>query len=356
MQTTPYIQWPLPSKEELFFAIVGLVGFMVLAIGLELQRQYIVRRRALKREWGTADEVMADKDLGKREREMLHDVVARWAPKAPLQTITSRRHFERAIAAEMARAAAAGPAEAFESHGQALRDIRTKLSLDYAPIGQAILSTRDIYPAQIMEMQDDGASGWSEFAVRRLNEAYLYLRPMKSAPRAPAPGAYAKVRMWREEDARYAFNLRFERIDPADDAWVFHHSEDLNRYQARAHFRIYYDRTLPIAVARRTSKGAIEPHETERIRGRVTSLSAGGFAVQLQEPLDEKALLHVELDLEHIGAAHVVGEIVAVHPGAAGRYLVRVQFVGLDDEVRDTIARYVTFRQQSLSAADTEDQ
>lgn len=356
MQTTPYIQWPTPSKEELLFAIVGFVGFVILLIAFELHRQWYVRVRALKREWGNADEIMTDKDLGKRERELLRDLLKRWAPKAPLRTISGRRHFERAVAAEMARAAGSETAAAFEAQGQALRDIRTKLGLDYAPIGQAILSTRDIYPAQILELQDDGATGWSEFAVRRLNEAYLYLRPMKDAPRPPAAGAYAKVRMWREEDARYAFNLRFERIDDGDGAWIFHHSGDLNRYQARAHFRIYYDRTLPIGIMPKTSKGAPPPAETDRIRGRVTSLSAGGLAVQLQEHLDEKSLLHVDLDLEHIGTASVYGEIVAVHPGAAGRYLVRVQFVDLEDETRDAIARYVTYRQQSQSAADTEDQ
>lgn len=358
MQSPPYIQWPIPSKEELFFAFTGMVGLILFAIGAELQRQRFMQSRARKRDWQAVDDIMNEKDLTADEKTYLRDLLERYARKDPQHAITSRRPFERVVDAEMARLAQANRADLYEATGQVLRDIRSKLGLDYAPIGQAILSTRDLYIAQVMDLQHAGTEHAAPFVLKRVNEAYLYLRAKGDGHRPPGdmvPGAISKVHMWREEDARYAFNLRFERYDHAEEAWVFHHADKLNRYQARAHFRIFYDHAVTLGLASPPKNGN-EPHSQggaaiDRIRGRVTSLSAGGLAVQIQQPIDKKLRLHTELDLADEGTVDTVAEIVAIHALPGGRYLVRAHFIAMDDEVRDQIARYVTRRQQAQSAA-----
>jgi len=87
-----------------------------------------------------------------------------------------------------------------------------------------------------------------------------------------------------------------------------------------------------------------------RMRGRITSLSAGGCAVVLKQPVARQVMLRLGIEMPGGKTLETEADIVASSAISGGRYLLRLQFVGLSDEERDLIARYVLQKQQTRLA------
>ena len=90
-----------------------------------------------------------------------------------------------------------------------------------------------------------------------------------------------------------------------------------------------------------------------RLRGRVTSLSGGGLAIVVQQPIPKHVLLRITLDLvPEPGSLRLTARPVGSSTLSAGKHLVRCAFAGISDEVREDVSQYVFHRQGPIQAAE----
>jgi hypothetical protein len=162
--------------------------------------------------------------------------------------------------------------------------------------------------------------------------------------------------LWRDEDARYGFVTTVATHNAPPLSWRLHHTRDLERTQDRADFRVRHENPVVAGVlnAPRDEDADLQtlPVVT-RLTGRITSLSAGGCALVFSQPVAKHVLLRIELDVPGVPKRNVEVKIVSTAPISGGRYLVRGRFLGLNEDTRDKIARYVLHKQQQRLAAQT---
>jgi len=354
-QVLAIIELPQASDTAVRWAAIGVVLLLVAAILLEVVHQATARRRRLAAVWQQFDSITEDKELSQAETHILGAFVKRWLPQEPMRAITNRQEFDRCIEQEMDRLAAMDDPDLFEDRGVTLRDIRRKLALDYIPLGQRIVSTRELYQGQLMWMAPAAGetTDWFRGTVTEVDEARFAVEPPEgdTTPFPPyTPGEDIRCRMWREEDARYAFTVPYCGRDTDPPALLFGHAGDLKRLQSRAYFRVRHDQALFVGVVDGSAEDGIDELEERRIvtriRGRTTNLSAGGMAVVLQQPVPKQVFLRLMLELDETPPFPVFARIVATGSLSGGRCLVRATFVAVGSEDLDRIERYVMRCQQ----------
>ncbi len=348
---------PHPDQAYLIWAAVIVAGLFVAAVGIEVYRRKREQRKQLEAEWRAVKQIAGDKELSPREVKLLSGLIQRHAPDTPLRAATERPRFDKCIAEEMSAYAARGDEAAFERHGQELRDVRVHLGHDYVPYGQRIHCTRDLTSGQRVwaAPATDENTPWFMMRVLEVDEARFHLSPQDRAPRL-SPGEGLRCRFCREEDARYLFTATLLRFEEDGSDWVMEHTTELQRIQTRAHFRIHYDRTLPIGILNAPVDGDLsdihERNPVTRLRGRLTSLSGGGFAAVLQQAIPKQVLLRIPLEVDDLGPLVTNARVVETVPLATGRYLVRAAFVNLNDGERERITQFVFHKQQPVQAAE----
>ena len=67
----------------------------------------------------------------------------------------------------------------------------------------------------------------------------------------------------------------------------------------------------------------------------------------LKQPVARQVILRLGIELPSEKMIEIESKIVASSAISGGRYLLRLQFVGLSEEARDRIARYVLQKQQT---------
>ena len=88
------------------------------------------------------------------------------------------------------------------------------------------------------------------------------------------------------------------------------------------------------------------------LRGRFTSISAGGFSFLSPQPVPRQVLFRVLLELEDGNEAlSAHARLVNNVDLASGQYLIRAAFVAMSDEERDRIARFISKKQPKGLAA-----
>lgn len=359
MQSEPLIDFQPPSNTAIAIVLLSMSSLFFLAVAVEVMRRRRLKRMRDAHEWRSLREVIKEKDLSREEATLLEAMAKRWNPDAPLRIATVRRVFNDCVNKEMDRIAEETNSSKFAVTGARLRDIRQRLSHDFVPLGQRIQSTRELYTAQLINVGRDSEerTKFVPFTIAEIDEAYLVLRPLADGMHPPdsyRDGQALPCRLWREEDARYTFALPFAGLRTDDKLWRFRHTHALVRHQAREHFRVSYNEMVDVDVLDAPLDGdysdvVAKPRATH-LRGRITSLSAGGLAMQLDQGVARQVLLRAKLGLEGYGPATVVGTIVGLHTEPGGRYIVRCRFVELDDETRETIAHYITIRQNPAAA------
>ncbi len=330
------------------------------AILVEYSRRWRDLRRQIAAEWVTLRELAREKELSGEAWDALERLIRDYAPKSPLRTATIRQQFDECVEQSIAAVSARHPRHVIEKQGQVLHDVRTILGLDYVPIGQRIHSTRELHIGQaIWIARNDGGQGdWYRMAVVSRNEAFFHLAPHDPGqPPMLKAGDTVRCRMWREEDARYGFEGYIDAIEDNPPLWTLPHTTELNRLQSRAHFRIHFDQHANLAILNAPIDGDLsdlaERQPILRLRGHITSLSGGGFAMIVTQPVPKQVLLRVVLELgPEIGPLEVTGSLVASSLLAAGRHLLRAAFVGLSDENREIITRYIFLQQQPIRQAE----
>lgn len=338
--------------------------FLLAAVGYEMYRRAQVVRRRRAAEWKSVRRILSERDIPPENETLLESVVKRWAPNSPLHAVTTRDGFERCVDREIAALGAKSDTKTFEETGIRLRDIRNELGLDYVPAGQRIQSTRELHDGQWIAMGQGSEPNpaWIRVMVEEVNEAYFYV-VLKELPSSAAPkldnGQQVRCRLWREEDARYVFDttVAASEADPLS-TWRLNHTSTLQRMQARAHYRVRHDQPVTVGIIEAgdeiTAEQVRKRRPITRLRGRITSLSAGGCAVVVKQPVARQVALRVPLEIPGGETMELNAEIVATAPISGGRYLVRSKFLGVDDTTRDEIAKYVLHRQQANLGDDEE--
>lgn len=348
-------EWPIPSPTTL--KIIGAVfaALIAAAVLLTSSRRRKVERLRINAEWRTAEDIFEDRKLSENEIRTVKMLVKRYGKRAPLRSVTTRQGFDACVDAAMKQLENKGQTHAFDEMGVALRDIRLSLALDHVPLGQQIHSTREIHPGQSIGLAaDEGAAQhWVSCNVSIVDEAYFYISPREgggSALPQVKPGDTVRCRLWRDEDARYLFSTRVAGSETSPPMLRLNHTTDLNRMQARAHFRVRHNQAVDIGVLNASVDGRTDDaHKRSvvtRLRARVTSLSAGGCAIVVEQPVTKQVLLRIPLDLAEQGKMEVEARIVSSGSISGGRYLLRGAFIGLSDEQRDKVAKYTLHRQQ----------
>ena len=320
-------------------------------IEIRRTRGYVAQRVA--GEWNTVKEIMTTRELSDEYVRLFQDLVRKHAPKMPLKIATVRQEYEKCIEVEMRAVIKKHGREAFEKAGADYREIRIQLGLDYVAIGQLIRSTRDLSSGQWISTSKEGSQQWYRLRVDSVDEAYLYAsRHEKEEIPDFREGDKLRCRLWRDEDARYLFSTRVIVFDDPPPGWRLAHVNDMKRVQARAHFRIRHDQSTIVGVINAPIDGNLDNVSERRVvtklRGRITSLSAGGCALVLPQTVSKRVLLRIGLNLPGKISLELEASVVSVSAISGGRYLARTRFVGLDDANRDAVAKYVLSRQQIL--------
>jgi len=330
--------------------------FAIFAVGIcdELFHRWRQRRIQRATQWRAVERLIEEKALPEREARFLRAFLKNYAAKQPLPAVTEREPFNACVERDMTDAAALLDEAALREHGELLRSIRSALMLDYFPIGQPIHSTRELTPPQQIFVAPANETGdrWARVRIAAVDEAFLYAHPLE-LPHGflPRTGLRLQARLWREEDARYLFTSEIAEIEERPARWIVPHAHDLRRVQARAHFRVRLARDtwvgLVPAPPRSGAADLSRRAPVAEISARLTSLSAGGFAVLVDQPVSEMVHLRIPIDVEDGGEIFEgTGRIVGASPAGGQTYLVRATFVDLDEKQRERIAHFVFVRQK----------
>ena len=350
------IQFAVTSEEALVWFMGGVFALLFGAMGLDYLRRKQNQRRQLDSMWRLAEELLREKELSSAEQEYLLAMLRRHMPRQPLQAVTVRRQFNECVDKEMKSLNAAGASERLKEVGILLREIRVRLGLEYVPIGQRIFSTRELNIPQVVFVAPsvEGPPRWTRCNMLAIDEAQFHVSPGDRTERLSsfASGMTVRCHLWHEDDARYDFQTTLVQASGAPPGWSLLHATDLRRVQARNYFRIRYNQETNIGILPSSAE-----HNTEEIssqqaltqfHGRISNLSAGGLAVVTQHAVNTRAYLRVSLAIPHEKPFETEVTIVGVQPLAGGRHLLRAQFVGLNEDEQDIIARYVLQSQRPI--------
>jgi c-di-GMP-binding flagellar brake protein YcgR len=356
------VDLPQATLSQLLWGIALFAGLIIVAFSLERFRQRKRRKQQLANAWRTVEGIIRDKELTPEEQKALRILIRKESPQDPLRVVTVRQHFDECVESLMERFRSAGDERQFAAMGTLLRDARVALALDYVPFGQRIRSTRELSGGQLVavSLASDTTPRWLTGRVEDLNEAFLAISLDEVDARHRTEfrkGVEVRVRLWREDDARYVFTLLCAGTRDEPPAFIFYHTDRLERLQARSDYRIRHEQTTSVGVISKPLNDEDLEKLQERplvtkLRGRITNLSAGGCALVVQQPVPGQVLLRIVVELDDMEPFDVFARVVSTAPISGGRSLVRASFVAIDDETRDRIARYIMRRQQHLAEAD----
>ncbi|HOE65279.1 MAG TPA: PilZ domain-containing protein [Candidatus Hydrogenedentes bacterium] len=331
------------------------VFFIAVAIVSEISRQRMRTRARIRGEWDVVRKVSSEKGLSADEQGLLERLIRRYSPRAPVSVVTVRQSFDACVSACLGELDKINSPE-FETTGALLRDVRDRIGLHYLPFGPSIRSTRELHASQpvlfaagIDQADRKGARG----LISDITEAVFYVTPEEGTNlEAFTPGNAVHFSLWREDDARYAFQARLVRVESDPVRLAFRHAVSLNRMQSREYYRIGFEQSASVGILNASVDGSdddvrLRPVVT-RTRGRFTNLSAGGFAILIPQPVPRQVLLRVTLQFDGFEPFDVEARIVSVLSLPGGQYLVRASYVGISEDVRDRITRFIFRRQQPL--------
>lgn len=340
---------------RLFWIGVGFFILFLAAIGLELLRRWRRRRRQLKEEWRLVEEICREKLLDDEEAQCLRKLIERWAAQTPLRVATDPWRFDRCVGQEMNALSAEGSVQQFKETGALLRRVRKRLEPGWPPRRQGVRMSRDLLAGQEIWVSPTTASTprWYAATIEHVDEAYLHVKPSKgNKERAPrfSSGEELRCRLTRPNDAQYAFTTALAGCEDDPPVWLLFHATRLERMQSRAYFRVPYTERAALAMLGPADGPDGGPSVVKPLPGMFHDLSAGGFAAVVRDAPGAHALLAARFEFTGQEPLLVRARIVDVRPVSSARYLVRAEFVDMDEDARDAIARYVLHRQQPMIA------
>ena len=353
----------LARDNRLFFiaGTLALLGLLLLAVLADVLRRRIQKKRLVRAEWRRVEDIATAKGIAGKDLELLRAVIARHAPREPLRTVTTRQQFDACVEAELARLDTRTSSGDYEQAGVRLRDLRTRLGLDFVPYGQRIHSTRELSPGQSLWIApgSNSRADWFRTRIVEVDEAHFAATPWARGSGSPpsfAPEEAVRCHTWRDDDARYGFTVKLARFEDTPPIWVFHHSATLQRTQSREFYRLRIDQPTTVQVLdTRSTRDPATLHAQpvlSECSATITNLSGGGLALVLKEAIPAQSVLRVLLKLPGEPSLQVHIRVVGVDPITRQRHRLRGGFLDIDDDTRDSIARYIVQRQQLLLASE----
>lgn len=347
------VQFPKPSPLAL--TIIGLIfaGTIISLWGYEIYRRREREKYRLRHEWKAIQDIIKDRKLSESESKFFLSFLTKHSPAHPLHAASTRDGFESCVEKEMTAIGKSNNEAQITDMGIKLRDLRLALHLDHIPVGQRITSTREIHPNQwvFITRPDETPVIWHRMMVEQVDEAYFYISNDRAKPPPKiTDGEKIRCRLWRDEDGRYIFDTTIQKDSELSGRWRLHHAHDLKRTQSREHFRIRHDQNTwvgiinapldynPDNIKSRTPVG--------KMRGKITSLSAGGCAIVLPQAVARQVILRITLEIPGEKSIDIDSKIISSASISGDRYLIRGHFIGLKDDEHDRIAKHVLRRQQ----------
>jgi len=350
--------FPVADSSTYFVVVAIALGMFGCAVGAEIWRRRRDRRLRIAAEWRSVDNIIEERQLSDSEAKLLKSLLAQYAPESPLHAATVRHAFDECVVRDLATLPD-DDETGRTKRGVALRDLRVRLALDYVPFGQRIQSTREFYTGQVIWIRTGAErKRWQRLSVVGIDEAYFYAAPKadESLPNLPAKEP-CDVRMWREEDGRYAFSAIVQGVVDAPPALKLRHATELHRTQSRAYFRIKFEAATDLQVLSASPDGDLSDLDDRpvvaRLRGRFTSLSGGGFAMLIEQLIPKQVVLRLDVPLRDEDVP-VTARVIDCEQIRGGACLLRAAFVQIPEETREKITHYVFARQQAVQSESTE--
>lgn len=348
---------PFPFLNTPAFGWVTLAAAVLFAVAIVivLVRNRAAARRLVAIEWERVEQLLDERGVRGKERERFLGVLKRYRPNDPLTAATRRHEFGVCVGEAIDQLRGDDMLRA----GVELHEVRMALGLDYIPFGQRIDCTRELHTGQELwlALASDATPRWCRAQVHEVDEARFVVvsrGEAGDASREFREGVTLRCRLWREDDARYLFDLVVRGVESAPLRWTFHHTRDMQRIQDRAHYRIRVDASADIDVLNaprdENYEGVAGAPAVTTFHARVINLSAGGVAIVSNQAIPKQVLLRFALVIPEAGRLTLIAKPVETSPQSGGRYVTRAYFVGLEEESRDAIARFVLHRQQKLIA------
>ncbi len=327
-------------------------------------------QKRILRDWEKIHSILTDKGFDEKEIEILEELIHQYEPRNPLGVVTSRPHFNRCLKKYITDIRKRLNFEELDERGKAIKEIIIRLGHDYTPYGQRIYSTVDLYPNQPVWIypKDKPSALGRKGAVIDINGAFFRVAPFTEQDRLPANvGDYFLFKIWREEDGRYQFLSKLQKIESDPEVYVFDHTFSLERFQSRAYFRARLDKPIEVDVIRTEGNYDLNQINIEEVpyhiqfstRARIVNMSAGGIALLMEKDIDERLFLRILLNPEDEKKPEYIPLCVRTVDKtnvSGGRYMYRGTFIGVTDENRDRIAKYVFRQQLPISKAFREQQ
>lgn len=347
------VLFPAADSTTLIAVAVCFVLLFAVAIVADRYRHRNDEHRRARSEWVSVGTIALEKGLSETEKGALEALIKRWSPRQPRKLATTRPLFSEAVEKELAAIQKQGDKAEHRRRAVVLRDLRERLGLDYVPYGKPIDSTRDLFVGQQVDVGPAVGGRGTVLRVAGVDEAFFSLGLVRADDdRADTwqPGDEYAFTARREDDGVYRWRSVLDRADDKPRRWIFQHNHGLTREQKREHYRVRYDDTIDVELVHAPSDGVYDGIKNTppiaRIRARVTSLSAGGLALEVNQALPREVSLRVALPLKEIGVARGDARVVTSTLLSGGRMSVRAEFVHLADGAEDAIAKFVLERQK----------
>jgi len=354
-----YNIWLLWAITFLFLLLL-IVSFL---IGIYKKKKE--EKNRVLRDWERVRFILKEKELNEKEIKLLEELIYKYDPQNPLGVSTFRQHYIRCLHKYITNARKNLSFEELNEIGEMLREIGIRLGHDYIPYGQRIYATIELYQNQPVWMSPQGETPtlWRKAHVVDINGAFFRVAPFTHQDRLPVNlGQYVSFKMWREEDARYQFSTVLRRIELDPEIYVFDHVFSLERFQSRAYFRVRLDKPIEVDLVKIEKKYDLNQISAEDVpcqiqfstRARIINLSAGGSAILIDRDIEDSYFIRILLNMEdekepkHITLYMRIINKVNI---SLGRYMYRGTFVGLTDDNRDRLAKYVFRQQPPISSA-----
>lgn len=352
----------------IWFATLALMGLLVFAVIVEVVRRKREKRLTILQQWDTINTIIVEKELNEEEATTLKKIIEKYEPNNPINVVTVRQSFNRCIQKYIQDLSKSASFEELDKIGNILKEVRIRLGMDYIPYGQRIYSTAELYPNQTLWMSPRIGSGenWRKGKVAEVNEAFFRVAPFTPQDKMNLKeGIEVVFRTWRDDDGRYQFTTVYRARD--GEVYVFDHAFMLERFQTRAYLRVRMDKTVDVNIVRISDKYDLTQISAEDVpykvefstRARIVNISAGGCALLIDRDIDEGLFVQFELELDDEAEQKTVKLITKILEKlnvSLGRYMYRGAFIGVTNELRERLIKYVYRLQPPISTALKEQQ
>jgi c-di-GMP-binding flagellar brake protein YcgR len=345
--------WDGPTWSGLVMLSLLMLSIVLAFVIVGLRRSYREKstdKRTAEQLFNEAAErcKLTTGELQTVRRLLLHD--AQTPPQALFQ---SAALFERCVHAEIEEAMRSSLSSAAREDLDAeISAVRKKLGYSILPLEHPLVSTRNIALGQVGSIF--GKSHRSALVQRAVvmgnNEFGLRLQydPRHEEPVRFAPGNQLKLAFARQNDGFYGISLTVVEADSSGSV-SFNHTLDLKRNQLRQFVRVEVSAPVKFRLLKTANPEKSEFKRGQAAEGKIGDISGGGVSFLHTGSLKPGDIISVSFNLPPYSFSGLSGKVlrVSLQEGKTQTlYRHHVEFVTLEQRLRDQIMKYVFERQR----------